>query len=95
MFIKYIYIYIYIYVYIYIDRYRYVYIYIYVYMLHTLFAHFEKEAILMEGTNQPRMKLLFWGEEVLIKKVFHITHKENTKKTKEVLRKPGKLWLPV
>ena len=31
------------------------------------------------------------NEEVLIKKVFHLTHKENIKKTKEVLRKPGKL----
>ena len=33
-------------------------------------------------------------EEVLIKKVFHLTHKDNIKKTEEVLRKPGKLWLP-
>ena len=30
-------------------------------------------------------------EEVLIKKSVHLTHKENIKKTKEVLRKPGKL----
>ena len=33
-------------------------------------------------------------EEVLINKAFHLTHKENIKKTKEVSRKPGKLWLP-
>ena len=31
------------------------------------------------------------SEEVVIKKVFHLTHKEHIKKTKEVLRKPEKL----
>ena len=30
-------------------------------------------------------------EDVLIKKVFHLTHKKNVNKTKEVLTKPGKL----
>ena len=34
---------------------------------------------------------LNYGTEVLIKKGFHLTHKRNIKKTKEVLRKPGKL----
>ena len=34
---------------------------------------------------------LNYGTEVLIKKGFHLTHKNNIKKTKEVLRKPGKL----
>ena len=37
------------------------------------------------------MKLWYRGEEVIIKKVFYLTHKENIKKTKEVLRKPEKL----
>ena len=44
-----------------------------------------------EPIYQPWMKLWFRGKEVLIKKVFHLTHKENIKKTKELLRKPGKL----
>ena len=56
-----------------------------------LFDLFEEGAILNKGGSD-----LGWNrcEEVLIKKVFHLTHKENIKKTKEVLRKPGKLWLP-
>ena len=33
-------------------------------------------------------------EEALTKKTFHLTHKENIEKTKELLRKPGKLSLP-
>ena len=45
-----------------------------------------------EGGKPPLDEITY--EEVLIKKVFHLTHKENIKKTKEVLRKPGKLWLP-
>ena len=32
--------------------------------------------------------------EILIKKV-HLTHKENIEETKEVLRKPGSLSLPL
>ena len=44
-----------------------------------------------EPTYQPWMKLWLRGKEALIKKVFHLTRKENIKKTKELLRKPGKL----
>ena len=49
-----------------------------------LFNHFEEGAILKRGggANHPRMKLWYRGEEVLIKKVFHLTQKENIKKTK-------------
>ena len=50
-----------------------------------LFNHFEG------GKNHPLMKLLYRCEEVLIKKVFHLIHKENMKKSKKVLRKPRKL----
>ena len=57
-----------------------------------LFDHFEEGAILKgEGKNHPWMKLWYRCEEVLVKKVFHLTHEEKIKKTKEVLRKPGKL----
>ena len=40
---------------------------------------------------------LKWGSEqkVLINKVFELSHNENIKKTTEVLRKPGKLSLPL
>ena len=41
------------------------------------------------------MKLWYRGKEFLIKKVFHLTYKENIKKSKEVLRKPGNLSLPL
>ena len=53
-----------------------------------LFDLFEEGAILKKRGSD-----LGWNrcEEVLIKKVFHLTHKENIKKTEEVLRKPGKL----
>ena len=34
-------------------------------------------------------------KEILIKKVFHLTLKENLQKTKEVLRKPRRLSLPL
>ena len=47
------------------------------------------------GKNHTRMKLWYRGEDVLTKKVFSLTHEENIKKTKEVSRKPGILWLPV
>ena len=68
---------------------KYIYIYIILYML---FDHFEEGAILKgEGKNHPWMKLWYRCEEVLVKKVFHLSHKEKIKKTKEVLRKPGKL----
>ena len=79
MYIKYIcYMYI-----IYIQIYIYIYIYIYLYILFMLFDHFEEGTILKRaGTNHPRMKLWYRGEEVLIKKVFHLTQKENIKKTK-------------
>ena len=55
------------------------------------FDHFKEGEILKGGgggeppLNETRC------EEVLIKKVFHLTQKENIKKTKKVLRKPGKL----
>ena len=41
------------------------------------------------------MKLRYRGKEVQSKNVFHLTHKENIKKTKEVLRKQRKLSLPL
>ena len=60
-----------------------------------MFEHFEERAILKDdggrGTNHPWMRLWYRGEEVLVKKVFHLTDKENIKKTREVLRKPEKL----
>ena len=43
------------------------------------------------GVNQPSMKLLYRSKKVLIKKVFHLIHKDNINKIKEVLRKLGKL----
>ena len=67
-------------------------------MLFDLFDHFEEGEILKGRggmANHPQMKLWFRGEEVLIKKVFHLTHTENVKEEKEVSRKPGKLLLPV
>ena len=53
-----------------------------------LFDLFEEGAILKKGGSDLGRNRC---EEVLIKKVFHLTHKENIKKTEEVLRKPGKL----
>ena len=41
------------------------------------------------GASQHRMKLWFRGEGVLIKRVFHLTRKENIRKTKEVLTNQG------
>ena len=41
------------------------------------------------------MKLWYRGKEFLIEKSFNLTHQENIKKTKEVLRKAGKLSLPL
>ena len=38
-------------------------------------------------TNHRWMKLWYRGKEILIKRVFHLIHKENIEKTKEVLRK--------
>ena len=65
--------------------------YIYIYIIYMLFV--EEGAISNGGggggASHFRMKLWYTGEEALIKKVFHLTHKENIKKTKEVLRKPG------
>ena len=37
------------------------------------------------------MELWYRGEEALIKDEFHLTHKENIKKPKEVLRKAEKV----
>ena len=48
-----------------------------------------------EGTNHPQIKLWYRGKEMLIKKVFHLTHKENIGETMEVLRKPGRPLLPL
>ena len=53
---------------------------------------FSKEG---EGVNHPWMKLLCRGKKVVIKKVFHLTHEENIKETKEITRKPVKLSLPL
>ena len=46
-----------------------------------------------EGANHPWMKLAYRDKEILIKKMFHFTNKENIKKTKEVLRISRKLLL--
>ena len=46
-----------------------------------------------EGANHPWMKLTYRDKEVLVKKMFHLTNKENIKKTKEVLRISRKLVL--
>ena len=54
-----------------------------------LFYHFKEGAVLKGGGKPPLDEITY--EEVLIKKSVHLTHKENIKKTKEVLRKPGKL----
>ena len=48
-----------------------------------LFDHFEEGTILNGGENRPWIKLSNRCEEVVIKKVFHLTHKEHIKKTKE------------
>ena len=47
------------------------------------------------GTNHPSIKLCYICKEILIKKVFHLTLKENLQKTKEVLRKLQRLSLPL
>ena len=63
--------------------------------LPVLFDHFEEGATLNGGGGGGEPPLDETRcEEVLINKAFHLTHKENIKKTKEVSRKPGKLWLP-
>ena len=36
-----------------------------------------------------------YGKEILIKKVFHLTRKENIEETKKVLGKPRRLSLPL
>ena len=41
------------------------------------------------------MKLWYRSKEFLIEKAFNLTHQESIKKTKEVLRKVGKLSLPL
>ena len=41
------------------------------------------------------MKLTLTGKEILINKVFRLTHKENIEENKEVLRKLGRLSLPL
>ena len=58
--------------------------------INTLFEHFEYGIVLIGG-NHPWMNLWYRGQEVLRKKVLHLTYKENNKKTNEVLRKLGKL----
>ena len=47
------------------------------------------------GTNNPWMKLWERGKKIGTKKVFHLTHKENIEETKGVLRKLGRLSLPL
>ena len=39
--------------------------------------------------------VFYRDKEVLIKKAFHLTRKENIEKTRKALRKPGKLSLPL
>ena len=72
------------------------YIYISFYTIHVAWS-FLTRAIIFKwgggGDNHPWMNETR-HEEVLIKKMFHLTHKENFNKIKEVLTKPGKLWLP-
>ena len=84
----YICIYIYTYIYIYII-YVYIYIYIlYIYIYIYVVLSFRRRGNFKGGEVEPPLDENRY-EEVLIKKVFHLTHKENIKKTKEVLRKPG------
>lgn len=45
--------------------------------------------------NHPWIKLWYGGKKVLINKMFDLTLKENNKKTREALRKPGKLSFPL
>ena len=51
--------------------------------------HFEEPPIL-NGEGEPPFDEARC-EDALIKKVFYVAHKENIKKIREVLRKPGKL----
>ena len=47
-----------------------------------------RRQFLKEGVgraNQPRVKLWYRGNKVLIYKVFHLTHKQNIKKTREAI----------
>ena len=59
----------------------YLYIYIYIYIICTLFDHF-KEGAILKRVNHPRLRLWYRGER---KKIFHLTHKESIKKTKEAM----------
>ena len=60
---------------------------IYIYILHMLLDHFEGG-----GGGKPSLDETWYrGEEILIKRVFHLTHKGNMKKSEEGLRKPWKL----
>ena len=59
-------------------------IYIYIYVV----LSFRRRDNFKGGEVEPPLDETRY-EEVLIKKVFHLIHKENIKKTKEVLRKPG------
>ena len=44
------------------------------------------------GGGKPSLDETWYrGEEILIKRVFHLTHKGNMKKSEEGLRKPWKL----
>ena len=95
----YTYIYINIYMYIYICIYIciYMYVYIYIYTNYRSFDHFEDRAVLKGERTTLGWK---YGSKVKRsyqsnKEKFHLTHKQNIKKIKEVLTKPGKLWLPV
>ena len=56
-----------------------------IYIYYMLFDHFEEEAIL-KGDQTTFDETMGPNKEV-----FHLIHKENIKKTKEVLRKPWKL----
>ena len=84
-------IYLSIYIYIYYDI-------MYIRYLHKYYWHcliILKRGKLWGGDKHPRMKRWSRSGEVLLKKVFLLAHKENIKKTKEILRKPGKLRFPV
>ena len=61
-----------------------------------MFDHFEEGEILKGGGGGDEGEPT--SDETIVqrcrgpnKEVFHLTHKENIKKTKKVLRKPGKL----
>ena len=99
MYIKYIYICIYIYIYPhtypYISIYIYIYIYICMYISYYTFLIILKRGQFWTGGEPPLDETMVQRWRVPNKEVLHLTHKENIKKTEEILRKLGELWLSV